>query len=105
VHIVASSWYFTLFHDKDARSNNPQISVVQLSWIQAAYGRLPKISTTGTKVVQNYQIFWAIIRNFHFPHQCQGYVPFSMPLPPQAPSVIFHLITAIKMATNTASTS
>ena len=27
------------------RSNKPHISVVHLSWIQAAYGRLPKIST------------------------------------------------------------
>jgi len=24
-YIVASSWHFTLFHDEDARSNNPQI--------------------------------------------------------------------------------
>jgi len=23
-YIVASSWYFTLFHDEDARANNPQ---------------------------------------------------------------------------------
>jgi len=25
-YIVASSWQFTLFHDEDARSNNPQIT-------------------------------------------------------------------------------
>jgi len=25
-YTVASSWHFTLFHDEDARSNNPQIN-------------------------------------------------------------------------------
>ena len=26
----ASSWHFTLFHDEDARSNNPQVSVLNI---------------------------------------------------------------------------
>ena len=25
VHLVASSWHFKLFHEEDARSNNPQV--------------------------------------------------------------------------------
>jgi len=24
-HLVASSWHFTLFHEEDAQSNNPQV--------------------------------------------------------------------------------
>jgi len=27
-HQVASSWHFTLFHEEDARSNNPQVNFV-----------------------------------------------------------------------------
>jgi len=26
-YLVASSWHFTLFHEEDARSNNPQFSL------------------------------------------------------------------------------
>jgi hypothetical protein len=28
VHLVASSWHFTLFQEEDARSNNPQIALL-----------------------------------------------------------------------------
>jgi len=30
-YLVASSWHFTLFHEEDARSNNPQVSSCQPS--------------------------------------------------------------------------
>jgi len=28
VHLVASSWHFTLFQEEDARPNNPQIALL-----------------------------------------------------------------------------
>ena len=28
IYLVASSWHFTLFHEEDAWSNNPQVSIV-----------------------------------------------------------------------------
>jgi len=30
-YLVASSWHFTLFHEEDARSNNPQVYTIQCS--------------------------------------------------------------------------
>ena len=29
---VTSSWHFTLFHEEDERSNNPQIPTVEFLW-------------------------------------------------------------------------
>jgi len=43
-YIVASSWYFTLLRDEDARSNNPQNSVT----IVSPYDRL---QTLGSKIL------------------------------------------------------
>ena len=33
-YTVPSSWHFALFHDEDARSNNPQISIISVSEYQ-----------------------------------------------------------------------
>jgi hypothetical protein len=38
-NIVASSWYFTLFHDEDARSNKPQIPVYCF-WISGLFRKI-----------------------------------------------------------------
>jgi len=37
-YTVASSWHFTLFHDEDARSNNPQLTFSAFSVLFTAMG-------------------------------------------------------------------
>jgi len=35
-YLVASSWHFTLFHEEDARSNNPQTETLSSFYLNAA---------------------------------------------------------------------
>jgi len=53
--IVASSWHFTLFHDEDARSNNPQISLHDVHILDHRKKRSGKHMTAGCR-----NVFWNI---------------------------------------------